>query len=45
MEFKKHHLNMPLVVIVGNENNFGYFYRIKHCHKPSLVQDNNKTNF
>ena len=26
-------LNMPLVLFVRNGSGFGYFYRIKHCHK------------
>ena len=38
-------LNMALVVIVGNENRFGYFYRIKHVINFFPVQNNNNTNF
>ena len=38
-------LNVALVLIFGNENGFGYFYCIKHCHKFFLVQNNNNTNF
>ena len=34
-------LNMPLVLIVGKEDSFGYFYRIKDFP----VQKNSITNF
>ena len=38
-------LNMPLVLIAGNKNGFGYFDRIKHCQKVFPVQNSNNTNF